>query len=418
MTFCGESRYCLGAQPSGMLLITICGNSFVVTHHFRLIEAICKLSQHDAIARGFIFAGVVQVLLYGMIHVSCRVRAACGATLSALPLSEAHSNIIAMKCFVLIGHEDVQCQIAGLGTLSVVLQSSDAACQAFVAHEGWERPIIKGLELCMSEALKRNAVGVLESLCKSSPSIIQAARAFGSCFIPLLWKLISSDSELNDTQATAGFCFIHLNSEHLTPQQGTFIAHLLIHDWSKIRSVAVRMVKQIRTDSTCISFAESSGIGNLVLLLTLPDHHNERSEIALALKSIVVTFPPAALFLEKECNSMDGEKAFTSLLHSDKTSFPAIIILESVMIIQKPELKGLGDLVCAKRAGLDHFRQLEIEREMNGIKGSVEEFHLSIRDAKRLLNSLNISSTRCQSGEPNETISFTAFHDLVASSVQ
>ncbi len=390
-----------------------------MSHHLRLIEAICKLSQHDAIARGFIFAGVVQVLLYGMVHVSCQVRAACGATLSALPLSEAHSNTIVMKCFVLINHEDVQCQIAGLGTLSVVLQSSNAACQAFVAHEGWERPIIKGLQLCMSEALKRNAVGVLENLCKSSPSVAQVAQTFGPCFVPLLWKLISSDSELNDTQATAGFCFIRLNSEYLTPQQATLVAHLLINDWSKIRSVAVRMVKQIKTDSACISFVESSGIGNLVLLLMLPDHHDERSEIALALKSIVVAFPLAAFFLEKECNSMDGGKAFTSLLHYDKTSFPAIIILESVMIIQKPGLtKGLGDLVCAKRAGLDHFRQLEVEHEMKRIMGSMEEFHLSIRDAKRLLNSLNISSTRCQSGEPNTIIPFAAFIDLVASSVQ
>ncbi len=395
-----------------MLLIIIYCNSYAVAR-FRSIAAICKLSQHDAIAKRFVSDGVVQVLLYGIAHVSCRVRAACGATLSALPLSEAHSNIIVMKCFVLIGDEDLQCQIAGLGTLAVILKSYDAACRTFVAHDGWESPIIKGLELSMNVALRRNAMAVLESLCKS-PSAIQATRALGPCFVPLLWKLISSDCELNDTQAAAGFCFIHLNSEHLTPQQATLVAHLLIHDWSKIRSVAVRMVKQIRTNSACISFAESSGIGNLVLLLTLPDHHSEKSEIALALKSIA-TFPPAALFLEIECNSMDGYKAFTSLLHFDETSFPAIIILESVMVIQKSELKELGDLVCAKRAELDHFRQVEIEREMNELMGSMEEFHLSIQDAKRLLNGLNISFMRCQFGERNATIAFTAFRDLVAS---
>ncbi len=380
---------------------------------FRSIAAICKLSQHDAIAKGFISDGVVQVLLYGIVHVSCRVRAACGATLSALPLSEAHSNIIVMKCFVLIGNEDLQCQIAGLGTLSVVLRSYDAACRTFVAHDGWESPIIKGLDLSMNVALRRNAVGILESLCKSH-STIQATRALGPCFVPLLWNLISSDCELNDTQAAAGFCFIHLNSEHLTPQQAILVAHLLIHDWSKIQSVAVRMVKQIRTNSACISFAESSGIGNLVLLLTLPHHHCEKSEIALALRSIA-TFPPAALFLEIECNSVDGYKAFTSLLHFDETSFLAIIILESVMVMQKSELEGLGDLVCAKRAELDHFRQIEIEREINGLMCSMEEFHLSIQDAKRLLNGLNISSVRCQFGDRNATIAFTAFRDQVAS---
>ncbi len=344
---------------------------------------------------------------------SCRVRAAFVATLGALPLSETHSNIIVTKCSVLISDEDLQCQIAGLGTLSVVLQFSNTACRAFVAHEGWERPIIKGLELCMGEALKRNAVGVLESLCKS-PSTIQTTIALRAYFVPLLWKLISSDSELNDTQAAAGFCFIHLNNEHLTPQQATLVAHLLIHDWCKIRSVAIRMVKQITTDSACISFLESAGIGNLVLLLTLPNHYDERTEIAMALKNLV-TFPPSALFLERESNSMDGDKAFTSLLHFDETSLPAIIILESVMLIQRTELSELGDLVHAKSAELDHFRKTENEQQMNGLKGSRDKFQISIRDAKRLLNSLNISSTSCQSGEPNTAFDFTAFRDLVAS---
>ncbi len=395
-----------------MPLVVIYYKSYAVIR-LRSIAPICKLSQHDAIAKGFVSDGIVQVLLYGIVHVSCRVRAACAATLSALPLSEAHSNITVMKCFALIGEEDLQCQIAGLGTLSVVLKSYDAACQTFVAHDGWERPIITGLDLSINSALRRNAVGVLHGLCKSH-STIQATRVLGPCFIPLLWKLVSCSYELNDTQAAAGFCLVHLNGKDLTPQQATLVAHLLIHDWSKIRSVAVRMVKQIRTNSACINFVESSGIGNLVLLLTLPDHHSEKQEIAWALQHIA-TFPPAALFLEIECNSVDGYKAFSSLLYFDETSFPAIIVLESVMVIQKSELKELGDLVRAKRAELDHFGQIEIERGMNELIDSMEEFHLSIEDAIRLLHGLNISSVRCQFSERNGSIAFTAFRDLVIS---